>query len=53
MEKEIVKASGSVLIAKRAGIVEYVSGDKLLFVLLKVNLEMSMIGSLKVLIPII
>ena len=29
MEKEIVKASGSVVTAKRAGIVEYVSSEKI------------------------
>ncbi len=30
MEKEIVNASGAVLIAKRAGVVEYVSSEKII-----------------------
>ena len=30
MEREIVKASGAVIIAKRAGIVEYVSSEKII-----------------------
>ena len=30
MEKEIVKASGSIIIAKRAGTIEYVSADKII-----------------------
>ncbi len=52
MEADIVKASGSVILAKRAGVVEYVCGDKMLCVALKVISKTLMIGLQMVLTPI-
>ena len=53
MEAEIATCFWCVIIARRAGVVEYVSADKIIIRVLKLHLKMLKIGLLMVLIPII